>query len=778
MTISIIPFMAPHPSCTDSARFAGASRGGLGVNVSNVNLPGIPHKISFVLLIMGVILFSAAPSPAKEGSILFPLSQNDGFAATFCEYRYGHIHAGCDMRTFRRTGIPVIAPCDGSVTALHGDENGYGFMLTMTGDDGRTYRFAHLSAFESEKLGLAAVADEERKRSGSRFPFDAAIPAGKVRVKKGQVIAFSGDTGIGTPHLHFEASEKDGTEINPLSLIPSGDSPDPTAATISSFVLIPIDDKSTVEGLPVPGAFSFKNVEGVLSASINAVGKVVLEVRSYDENLSQPENTSRLGVYRIEVASGGKLIYGLRFDWFHENISRKPEYIFDPLRSQVTSGNFYYRLFCLAEKASRPAFVEEAGNGVIEVPAGGTVKLEVDTYDHSSNLTRAYITLNGIATSSVEISRGEGPKTKVTRKKVASGGRKKSKKNTGPNDFEGKAPAAKTSAGGGTTPPAGNASPAAAPGEPDIRLEYTICGILTTVGGVSSRDSVLMHYDCEGAGRRTLQPFNYSGKRAFFRGYDDAVKYPEFYMEVRDDKGSRKYMGGYRLRIVRAQAGSEVRFSDSSPFSFVVGGHVDSSLPLYSGAPVPERMNAASDAPDRAAFCFSQVVTSGKIYYRSKSVAGEGVYSVAPSGKLSFLDNCSETAGGRNFIFAPVRYIKNIAVTASRDEAPPSLKISPRSLARLSKPFKYSKKPESDFVTFRIFDPGSGIPRSAIKYFLDGAPCGNFELFGGVTLNCYLYDFQAGALEPGDHSIKLVVSDRAGNSSSYEKKFRVVSAKK
>lgn len=681
------------------------------------------------------------------------MSQNDGFAATFCEYRYGHIHAGCDMRTFRKTGIPVVAPCDGRITALHGDENGYGLMLTLEGPDGTVYRFAHLSSFESEKLGLSAAVDAEREKTGARFPFDVNVRDGGVRVKKGQVIAYSGDTGIGTPHLHFEVLGSGGSLINPMGLVPAPDAPDPTPPVISSFALIPVDENSTVEGLPLPRSFAFKNEGGRLLASVNATGKVVLEVRAFDENRAQPENSSRMGVYRIEASSGGKPVYGLGFDGFDEKYIRKPEYIYDPLRSRVTGGDFFYRLYDLSEEREKNAFAASPGRGIIEVEPGKSVAVDIDACDYSSNRAGATITINGLATSSVEVA-GK-PAAKKARARAA-------REVPAPK----KAAAAKKSAASGAASPAG----------PSVRAEYALCGIILVAEGLPQGSAPLLRY----AGGKAVRPMNYAGGRAFFIGYSEVSGNFEFSLEAADKKGGKAFKGSYRLEVTKVSPGAEFGFPGSDRFSFVADGWLDPALPLYAGAPVADRVPAAGDAPEKkaavpgsATICFSQAVASGRVLYVPKGARGEGIYSATASGKLFFMDNSPETPSKSSRMAASVRYVKSLSVAASADSEPPSIRMTRKSQARLSKKFRYSKTPSCDFVAFALSDARSGISRNGIRYFLDGRPCGNFEFFKGAVLNCYLCDLASGPLRAGEHSIKVTVADRSGNESSFEKKFVV-----
>lgn len=97
----------------------------------------------------------------------------------------GAFHTGVDISAI--TGTQVHAAADGIVyTAEY--EGGYGKMVVVDHGNGIRTRYAHLSAFE-------VVAGQE--------------------VRRGQVIALSGNTGRTTsPHLHFEV-RMGGNAVNP-----------------------------------------------------------------------------------------------------------------------------------------------------------------------------------------------------------------------------------------------------------------------------------------------------------------------------------------------------------------------------------------------------------------------------------------------------------------------------------------------------------------------------------------------------------------------------------
>ncbi|KPU45083.1 murein DD-endopeptidase MepM [Oxobacter pfennigii] len=96
-------------------------------------------------------------------------------------------HKGIDIAV--PTGTDILSGQDGTVTQAAFDADGYGWYIVVEGKDGLVSKYAHCNTL------LAEVGQQ---------------------VKKGEVIAKSGNTGTSTgPHLHLEVL-KNGSYLNPL----------------------------------------------------------------------------------------------------------------------------------------------------------------------------------------------------------------------------------------------------------------------------------------------------------------------------------------------------------------------------------------------------------------------------------------------------------------------------------------------------------------------------------------------------------------------------------
>ena len=134
---------------------------------------------------------------------------------SFCELRSNHYHTGLDFRTQKKTGIPVLSVEDGYVSRIGWSAEGYGRVLYVTHPQiGLTSVYAHLEAFEAK---IARYTDSILIAKCA-FSLDVELSSDLLRVKKGEEIGKSGNTGSSTgPHLHFELrSSRTERALNPM----------------------------------------------------------------------------------------------------------------------------------------------------------------------------------------------------------------------------------------------------------------------------------------------------------------------------------------------------------------------------------------------------------------------------------------------------------------------------------------------------------------------------------------------------------------------------------
>jgi len=173
----------------------------------------------FLSLIFSFSVFGAGTAQSQNLSFLsdsvsylWPTNASPYLSSTFAETRSAHLHSGIDIRTWGREGYEVYATRDGVVHRIGISPNGYGKVIYLRHDDGSYSVYAHLHRFEPK---LHAYADSIRLQD-YRFEIDRVLTESNFRYKRGEVIGYTGSTGVGPPHLHFELRTPDFQPFNPL----------------------------------------------------------------------------------------------------------------------------------------------------------------------------------------------------------------------------------------------------------------------------------------------------------------------------------------------------------------------------------------------------------------------------------------------------------------------------------------------------------------------------------------------------------------------------------
>jgi len=171
-----------------------------------------------------------------------PLKIPISFSGGFGELRKNHFHAGLDFRTSGQIGLPVFAVKNGSIARISISPTGYGHALYLLHQDGHTTVYGHLSRF-NPKIDSYVVAQQYRFK---QFAVDLRIPVGLLTFEKGEIIAWSGNSGSsGGPHLHFEIRDTESEKPqNPLFFL-SG-IPDKSSPRITSLYIYPLSSSSHV----------------------------------------------------------------------------------------------------------------------------------------------------------------------------------------------------------------------------------------------------------------------------------------------------------------------------------------------------------------------------------------------------------------------------------------------------------------------------------------------------------------------------------------------------
>ena len=143
-----------------------------------------------------------------------PLDVPLDVSGSFGELRSNHFHSGLDFKTKGVEGLPVYAAGDGYISRIKISTFGYGKAIYITHPNGYTSVYGHLQ----KANGAIESFIKARQYKEQSYEVEMYLYPTELPVKKGDVIAFSGNTGgSGGPHLHFEFRNTKSEEIlNPM----------------------------------------------------------------------------------------------------------------------------------------------------------------------------------------------------------------------------------------------------------------------------------------------------------------------------------------------------------------------------------------------------------------------------------------------------------------------------------------------------------------------------------------------------------------------------------
>ena len=313
-----------------------------------------------------------------QGYFGSPLKGDLGLSATFAESRIGHFHSGLDIRTGGAVGLPVLAVADGYVSRVSVSPWGGGKILYIKHPNGYTSVYMHLSDYVGP-IGRWVKAQQYKAQS---YSIVEDVPEGLLPVRKGQMVALSGNTGGSAgPHLHFELRETGtGRTINPLLFgIPYRDSMKPA---IRGLRIYPMVGNSIGRSYDV-GKENTATVDGPFCLGIYATDAA---------EGSTPKN----GPERIEVYLDDELFFMYTIESFVLENSRVINALVDyPAFEAQRQGYILTRALPGAEGDWIPV---RQGDGIFRLAPRSRHKIQVRAYDIQDNVDERTITVN-ISTS-------------------------------------------------------------------------------------------------------------------------------------------------------------------------------------------------------------------------------------------------------------------------------------------------------------------------------------------------------------------------------------------
>jgi len=336
------------------------------------------------MIFLLVFAFIFPPRPtflADTVMYLSPIDPNLYISSTFAETRTAHFHAAIDYGTQGRTGFPLFASRSGVLYRASMSPLGYGYALYLKHYDGSYTVYAHMRNFAPK---IAHVVDSIRVAE-SIFLFDRVMESHNIRFNAGDVIGWSGDTGAGPPHLHFEVRSPSNHAVNPFLV--GFDMPDKVAPRFQGLAIEPLHESTLIQGR-----------RAIVQATINAdgsdyrfspittTGPVGLAAQVSDRS---DHMRNVFAVYRLELRVNKDLVFVSQVDSFplQDQFMMQIDRIFPILQQNRRA---FQRLH-LHDGNTLPFYQRMGNGGKLDLPLGRH-EISITAYDIAGNSS----TLNGV----------------------------------------------------------------------------------------------------------------------------------------------------------------------------------------------------------------------------------------------------------------------------------------------------------------------------------------------------------------------------------------------
>ncbi len=268
----------------------------------------------------------------------WPMDAPPALTSTFGEYRGGRLHAAIDLKTWGKEGYPVTAIADGYVWRVRTSPWGYGRVVYVQLNNGQFALWAHLSGFSKR---IEEYVQQEQDRRGT-YSVNLYFRPDQIPVKRGEVLGYSGSSGIGVPHLHFELRDAKHRPINPL--LHGFNIKDTLPPTLQEIGLAPLNAEARVKGghEPVSYRLTYRTKEKILTHpdTIAVWGCIGMGLKAFDR-ANDSELTNRLAPYRMRLLVNGEEIFQKTCGLFGYDVTRHGELAYDFYMNRRGLGRFH-----------------------------------------------------------------------------------------------------------------------------------------------------------------------------------------------------------------------------------------------------------------------------------------------------------------------------------------------------------------------------------------------------------------------------------------------------
>lgn len=344
---------------------------------------------SVLLLFVTVFVANASMLQAQQSfdpgtaHYIWPTDASPYLTSTFAETRSAHFHAALDIKTWGRRGYKIFATRSGIVDRIAIGPRGYGKVIYLKHSDGSYSVYAHLLSFSSR---LQKMVDSIRISEGYKFEIERFWGWKNIKVEQGEVIGYSGASGIGPPHLHFELRTPTHKPFNPL--LTNLSVQDDIAPEIRGIAIEPLSPQSSIEGnnsiytqnaQPDNGRYTFGTIE--------TSGPVGLSVNVFDQS-NQVNNA--YAVHTLRLSLDGKVLFKTKADSF--SYAETDQMFLDRIYPLLKRDKGSYQRLYITDGNTLPFYETARQDGILDLPPG-SYQLDIQASDFNGNSSVATLNL-------------------------------------------------------------------------------------------------------------------------------------------------------------------------------------------------------------------------------------------------------------------------------------------------------------------------------------------------------------------------------------------------
>lgn len=304
-------------------------------------------------------------------------------SANFGELRPNHFHSGIDLKTAGAVNKPVYSIADGYISRISVSPSGYGLAIYVTHPaTGQTSVYGHLNKYESKVAEYVKTKQYEQER----FGVDLKVEKDLLPVKKGDLIAYSGNSGSSAgPHVHFEIRNTESQKLVDPLLYYKDEIADTQPPRIKGIAVYPVNEKGAADFSRDPARWSVS----VLKSGTYAPVKDTVEVWgmigfgvSANDKMNGTANI--YGVKKLRLFCDSVQVYSSDITEVDLSTTRMINSLID-YEYWVKRGSFYQKMF--VEPGNKLQIYKTINNGYIDIKKERIYNLRCELEDLYGNQT-------------------------------------------------------------------------------------------------------------------------------------------------------------------------------------------------------------------------------------------------------------------------------------------------------------------------------------------------------------------------------------------------------